>query len=69
MKISKGTICFLVNENKKMTNGSFSMDKDRELNIGDIFMWLEDKPNFNSIPYVVVGFADSFPLVIECVIY
>lgn len=68
MKIKKGTVCFLVDENKELTNQQISMDKDRDLNIGDIFKWNEDLGNLNPIPFVVVGFVDNFPLVVECVL-
>lgn len=68
MEVKKGTVCFLVDENKEMTNQQISMDKDRGLAVGDIFKWNEDLENFNSIPFVVVGFADNFPLIVECVI-
>lgn len=68
MKIDKGTICFLVDENKELNNQQISMDKDRDLNIGDIFKWNEDLGNLNPIPFVVVGFIDHFPLVVECVL-
>lgn len=62
---TKGTVCFFVNENKEITNFQISLDKDRELEIGDIFMFNEDYKNFNHIPMVVVGFVDMFPLIVE----
>jgi|GEM_PF-5253954 len=61
----KGTVCFFVNENKELTNCQISLDKHRQLEIGDIFMFNEDFKNFNHIPMVVVGFADIFPLIVE----
>lgn len=64
-KFLKGTVCFFVDENKEITNSQISLDKDRDLEIGDIFMFNEDLKNFNHIPMVVVGFADIFPLIIE----
>lgn len=67
MKVSKGTVCFIVDETKELTNAQISMDKDRELNLGDIFKFNEDFDNFNHVPFVVVGFTDGFPLIVEMV--
>lgn len=64
-KFFKGTICFFVDENKEITNSQISLDKDRELEIGDIFILNEDLKNFSNIPMVVVGFMDIFPLIVE----
>lgn len=61
----KGSICLFVNENKELTNSQISLDKDRELEVGDIFIFNEDFENFNHIPMVVVGFMDMFPLIVE----
>ena len=64
-EVKKGTMCFIVDENKERANGSISMDKDRVLDIGDIFKFNEDWENHKSVPMVVVGFLDFFPLIVE----
>lgn len=61
----KGTVCIFVDENKEITNSQISLDKDRKLEVGDIFIFNEDLENFNHIPMVVVGFMDKFPLIVE----
>lgn len=63
--VTKGTISFIVNENKEITNQSICMDKDRELAVGDVFNFNEDYHNFTPTPFKIVGFANIFPLIIE----
>lgn len=64
-EVKKGTVCFFVDENKELTNIQIDMDKDRSLEVGDIFKWNEDWENHKHIPMVVVGFMDFFPLIVE----
>ena len=54
----KGTVCIFVDENKELINSQISLDKDRQLEVGDIFIFNEDLENFNHIPMVVVGFME-----------
>lgn len=68
--VKKGTLLFVVDENKKRTNSSFNMPIDKELEVGDILNIFEGtklEKEYKSF-VVVVGWIDMFPAVVEVVL-
>ena len=66
MKVRKGTVCFVNTENiATPTRLSIAMDKDRDLEIGDRFVWFEDRSAKFHCKYIVIGFVSFCPVLLD----